>query len=257
MASTAPAEASLDGFLETQPAPLVALVGQKPLHACLSGRSYKPDELHAKYISLDTDTMQLDYQPGQGGAGSDQVVLKRDWLQKHTHVLCAVVALWFKWESDTSTARVLEALEKFRSRGRPNIKIVLVLVGTASALASQHDDRLTALRKAAELDSKSLLSLPLDGADRVDEGAARKVEKVLLELAVAYYKDESRRNKSKRDKTAPPHILARHHFKRAYYSEFRRDTCAATAPPMPPSPPPPSHRFLLGNSSPLPHLVLA
>ena len=102
------------------------------------------------------------------------MVLKKDWLHKHTHTTAAVVSLWFAWDSDVSTAGILSTLEKFRSRCRPNCKIVVVLV-QRRALA-ETDDRLSALRKAADLDTKSLLMLSADGEG---EAALRATEAIL------------------------------------------------------------------------------
>ena len=51
------------------------------------------------------DTTQLDYHPGKGE--EQHVVLKKDWLHKHTHQTAAVVALWFAWDFDASTAGLL------------------------------------------------------------------------------------------------------------------------------------------------------
>ncbi|KAL1512089.1 hypothetical protein AB1Y20_005361 [Prymnesium parvum] len=234
MAAAEQPEASMDAFIDSQPSPLVALVGLPQLHKSLTSRQYRADELHANYVSLEMETTFLDYLPS--GAGAEQhVVLKKDWLHKHTHATAAIVSLWFAWDSDVSTAGILATLDKFRSRCRPNCKIIVILAQRRAV--AETDDRLSELRKKAELDTKSLLLLLTEGEGdnaRVDEAGARKVEKILLESAIAYYKDESRRNKkAKQLGAAPnsskgaPHLVARHHFKRAYYSEFRRDTSSA------------------------------
>ena len=307
MAST---PTSLDAFLEERPLPLVALVGETELHNALTSRKPAPDELHARYLSLPDDTKQLDY----AGSSSQEtsVVLKRDWLRKHTYVVAAVIALWFTWEADTPMAAILSRLESFRARCRPSCKIVLVLVTKATgagaafnALSSpaKDDERLSALRKAAELDSRSILSLThVDGAgktSRFEDSSVRRTERSLLEAALNYYKDETRNNKKMKQLghskqpgglqvrgisdrapderareyllptrsdlrwlsaeppriglfphepsrmsllacTSPPRLsdgrlapatqaplLARHHFKRAYYSEVRRDAISA------------------------------
>ena len=185
------AEASLDAFIDSQPSPLVALVGMRHLHGSLTERKYRPEELHARYISFDMDTTSLDYHPGTGD--EQHVVLKKDWLHKHTHTTAAIISLWFAWDYDTSTAGILSTLEKFRSRCRPNCKIVVVLVQRRNIVET--DDRLSALRKAADLDTKSLMVMTADGDSegaKVDEAGLRKVEKVMLESAVAYYKVRAR-----------------------------------------------------------------
>lgn len=107
MASEPSAE-GLDGYLTTKPSPLVALVGLQQLHGSLTERHLlpHPDELTARYISLDIDTKFLDHQPGSG-EDHQSVILKRNWLHKHTNVTAAVVCLWFDFASDTSTAGLL------------------------------------------------------------------------------------------------------------------------------------------------------
>ena len=236
---------SLDSFLEQRPLPVVALVGRTDLHHALTSRRSADDEIQARYLSLPEDTKHLDHTPSAGDEHSN-VVLKRDWLHKHTHVVAAVVSLWFMWDADTPTAAILAAYHNFRSRCRENCKIVVVLVQRAGAAAqgvfgaatsptnAKDDERLVALRKSAELDSRSLLTLSQvegDGASaRFEEGSVRRVERSLHEIALNYYKDESRNNKKLKQqggKSAAPHIVARHHFKRAYYSEVRRDAPSA------------------------------
>ena len=230
-----PSAEGLDGFLTTKPSPLVALVGLQQLHGSLTERHLlpHPDELSARYISLDIDTKFLDHQPGSG-EDHQSVILKRNWLHKHTNVTAAVVCLWFDFSGDTSSAAVLSTLEGFRSRCRPNAKVVVVLAQSPQEgpLSPGADERLGTLRKAGELDSKSLFVLPTEGdgeARKVDEAALRRLDKTLLEASLVYYKDESRRNKKAKQLTgrSAPQLLARHHFKRAYYSEFRRDAASA------------------------------
>ena len=236
-------QASIDP--EERPLPVVALVGNQSYHAALTSR--KPssaDELQPRYLSLPVDTRQLDHTPGSGEEHSN-LVLKRDWLHKHTYVVAAVVSLWFSWDAETPVSSIVSTMEAFRARCRPSCKIVLVLVqrgGAAAAgpfgpLASplKDDERLSALRRQADLDSKHVLSLVhVEGegdSARLDESTVRRVERSLLELALSYYKDESRGNKKAKQTHAgvrtQPHLVARHHFKRAYYSEVRRDTPSA------------------------------
>lgn len=234
---------SLDAYHEERPLPLVALVGCVPFHAALISRTHAAEELHARYLSLKEDTNVLDHSPG---GGENNVVLKPNWMHKHTQVVAAVLALWFTWEADTPTASILAAIEGFRQRCRSGIKIVLVLVqrsgaaltGAFGPLSSppqvKDDERLSALKKQADLESKQILTLShVEGEGetaRFDEASVKRLERALLELALTYYKDESRNNRKMRQlssKSAPPHLVARHHFKRAYFSEVRRDAPSA------------------------------
>ena len=95
----------IDAFLSAKPSPLVALVGLETLHGSLISRHAlpQPDEVTPRYISLDVDTKFLDHQPGSGDV-HQSVILKRDWLHKHTNVTAAVIVLWFDFAGDTSTA---------------------------------------------------------------------------------------------------------------------------------------------------------
>ena len=242
----ATAAASFDAYLDA-PSPVIALVGAQELHPALTSRKQAAgDEVHARYLSLPFNTKQLDRTTGTSDDGNS-LVLKRDWLHKHTY-LAAVVSLWFAWEPDTPIANVVAAIESFRARCRPSCKIVLVLVQRSGAalggpLASppvKDDDRLIQLRKAVELDSRSILTLTQvegtaagggEGAAGAaaagasfDEASCKRVERALLELALAYYSKKAKQL----GKAAPPHLVARFHFKRAFYSEVRRDGQAAS-----------------------------
>ena len=210
------------------------LVGCTELHCALTTLTTPTNQVRVRYLHLTEGTRELDHLSG-GSEEHNCVVLKHDWLYKHTH-LAAVASLWFSWDDDTSTATVAAKIESFRTRCRRSCKIVVVLVQRSSpalgplSSPAKDDDRLNALRKATELDSRSIFSLPQIEAEgesaRFDEQSARRVERSLLEHALHYYKDESRNNKKARQlgKSAPPHLVARHHFKRAYFSEVRRDS---------------------------------
>ena len=153
MAEATPApDLSLDSFASKQPSPLVALVGLKSLHGSMTSRRLlpHPDELAPRYLSLEMDTGFLDHQPGSG-ADQESVILKRDWLYKHTYVVAAVVCLWFDFGAGDTTGAMLSTLESFRARCRPNCKIVVAVLHGAKEgpLSPGFDERLTTLRKAA------------------------------------------------------------------------------------------------------------
>ena len=150
----APPDVSLDSFANMKPAPLVALVGMQGLHGSLISRRLQlhPDELAPRYISLEINTGFLDHQPGSG-AGQESVILKRDWLHKHTYVSAAVVCLWFDFGSGGDIVSTwLGLLESFRARCRPNCKIVVVILQSAKEgpLSPGVDERVTTLRRASQ-----------------------------------------------------------------------------------------------------------
>ena len=94
---------TLEPYLDSSPSPLVALVGEQAHHAALMELAPGPPRESVRYLSADADTAAFDY---CGGASGEQptLILKRDWLHKHTHVVAAVVVLWFTWEPSTSSA---------------------------------------------------------------------------------------------------------------------------------------------------------
>ena len=153
MAQATP-DVSLDSFANMKPAPLVALVGMQGLHDSLTSRRLQshPDEHAPRYISLEINTGFLDHQPGSG-AGQESVILKRDWLHKHTYVSAAVVCLWFDFGSGGDIVSTwLGLLESFRARCRPNCKIVVVILQSAKEgpLSPGVDERVTTLRRASQ-----------------------------------------------------------------------------------------------------------
>ena len=94
---------TLEPYLDSYPSPLVAHVGEQAHHAALMELAPGPPRESVRYLSADADTAAFDY---CGGASGEQptLILKRDWLHKHTHVVAAVVVLWFTWEPSTSSA---------------------------------------------------------------------------------------------------------------------------------------------------------
>ena len=75
-------------------------------------------------------------------------------------------------------------MESFRGRCRPSCKIVLALLQPPRAEPSNADERLQSLRKAGDLDSKSLFVLQTErsnGDSRVEEADARRLDHALLE----------------------------------------------------------------------------
>ena len=77
---------TLEPYLDSSPSPLVALVGEQAHHAALMELAPGPPRESVRYLSADADTAAFDY---CGGASGEQptLILKRDWLHKHTHVV--------------------------------------------------------------------------------------------------------------------------------------------------------------------------
>ena len=96
----------LEPYVDSSPSPLVALVGEQTHHAAimdLAPAGLPPGAVPVRYLSEDADTAAFDYHPGTPDE-QPALVLKRDWLHKHTHAIAAVVVLWFAWEPSASSA---------------------------------------------------------------------------------------------------------------------------------------------------------
>eukprot|EP00965_Chrysotila_dentata_P003814 124699-Pleurochrysis_carterae.AAC.1 len=133
------------------------MLGLQSLHAQVTKAlaADAPSSIDApipRYLSLPSDSRVLDYVAHSSG-DSSALVLKRDWLQKHTQTVPAVMSLWFAWGSNTSVATILSQVESMRSRCRPSCRILIVLVASSaygqSAGSFAADDRLSMLRKAS------------------------------------------------------------------------------------------------------------
>uniref|UniRef100_A0A2C9V1F8 RING-CH-type domain-containing protein n=1 Tax=Manihot esculenta TaxID=3983 RepID=A0A2C9V1F8_MANES len=123
-------------------------------------------------------------------------ILKRDRLHKHrTRVPAVVVALFISDHVSGDPKQWLQLcsdLENLKAVLRPkNIKLVVVVVHSSSDDISE--DRIIALRKRAELESKYLVVFnPADSSQL--EQSLNKLGNTFAELANTYYRDEGRRS---------------------------------------------------------------
>ncbi|KAF6174165.1 hypothetical protein GIB67_033697 [Kingdonia uniflora] len=103
-------------------------------------------------------------------------------------------------------------------RGR-NIKLVVVVV-QSTVKEEVNEDRMIALRKRAEVDSKYLLVFLQN-----DSESLNRLTSTLAELANTYYREEGRRIKARIEKknVNSMELNIRYSFKVAVYAEFRRD----------------------------------
>ncbi|KAJ4966669.1 hypothetical protein NE237_018518 [Protea cynaroides] len=216
--------------LRTPPVTLIYLVGCPDLHPTIS--SY----LHSEQPPINTlalpdfskisilgRTQKETVDSGQHGG-----ILKRDWLLKHRTKVPAVVAALFSSDQVSGDPaqwlQVCTDLENLKIvvRGR-NIKLVVVLVQSTDK-DEVSEDRMIALRKRAEIDSKYLIFFIHNDASELTESLNR-LGGALAELANLYYRDEGRRIKTRIEKKNFNHIELniRYCFKVAVYAEFRRD----------------------------------
>ncbi|KAF8409877.1 hypothetical protein HHK36_002395 [Tetracentron sinense] len=220
--------------LRTPPVSLVSLVGCPELHATIS--SY----LHSEQPPINTlalpDFSKISVmartQKETLDSGHPGGILKRDWILKHRTRVPAVVAALFTSDhvsgDPAQWLQVCTDLENLKAvvRGR-NIKLVVVVVHSTvkehscDAPASRKEvsldtieeklvfnadevseDRMIALRKRAEVDSKYLVIFVQNDSSELKQSLNRqaiffKLGSIFAELSNTYYRDEGRRIKTR------------------------------------------------------------
>ncbi|XP_059623366.1 uncharacterized protein LOC132266501 [Cornus florida] len=216
--------------LRTPPVALVSLVGCPDLHTLIS------THLHSEQPPINTlalpDFSKISVMakiPKENSAsGQTAGILKRDWLPKHRTRVPAVVAALFSSDhvsgDPAQWLQVCTDLENLKTviRGR-SIKLVLLVVQSTSK-DDISEDRMIALRKRAEVDSKYIIVfVPIDGPEL--EQSLNRLGNTFAELANTYYREEGRRIKTRLEKKSfsSVELNIRYCFKVAVYAEFRRD----------------------------------
>ncbi|XAR58082.1 hypothetical protein NMG60_11026462 [Bertholletia excelsa] len=217
--------------LRTPPVALVAVVGCPELHPVISTYLHSenppintlalPD---FSKISLIAKTIKEGYESSQPTG-----ILKKDWLLKHLTRVPAVVAALFSSDhvsgDPAQWLQVCTDLENLKAviQGR-NIKLILVVVVQSTSKDEISEDRMIALRKRAEVDSKHLIVFVPDDVSELKESLNR-LGNTFAELANTYYRDEGRRIRARleRKSLSSVELSIRYCFKVAIYAEFRRD----------------------------------
>ncbi|XP_018450467.2 uncharacterized protein LOC108821961 isoform X2 [Raphanus sativus] len=213
--------------LRTPPVSLVALFGCSELHSSITTHLHSqqppinalafPDFSHLPLLLApphDHSHSSSFRDPLSSDSSSPTLpsgILKRDWLLKHRTKVPALVAAFFPsnhiFGDPTQWLQVCSSLDTLKSVIRPkNIKLVVVVV-QSSPHEVISEDRLLALRKRAELDSKYVLFLNHS------------------DLPISLPREEARRIKTRIEKksSASLDLIVRYCFKVAVYAEFRRD----------------------------------
>lgn len=218
--------------LRTPPVSLISLVGCPELHSLIS------THLHSEQPPINTLALPDFSAISIMNRSNKEIhvpvagILKRDWLLKHRTRIPAVVAALFtsdhisgdpaQWLQLCTHVENLKAVVRAR-----NIKLVLVVVQSTSK-DDISEDRMIALRKRAELDSKYLITFIQNDASELKQSLNR-LASTFAELANTYYRDEGRRIKTRVEKknTNSVELNIRYCFKVAVYAEFRRDWAEA------------------------------
>ncbi|KAL5981593.1 hypothetical protein ACLOJK_015656 [Asimina triloba] len=226
--------------LRTPPVSLVSIVGFPELHATISGY------LHSEQPPVNTlalpDFSKISVLAGKQREGGDSGrpaagILKREWLGKHRTRVPAVSAAMFGAEQVSGDPaqwlQVCTDLENLKAviRGK-NIKLIVVLVQSTSKGAEMSnaddisEDRIVALKKRAEIDSKHLLTFVWNDAIELKQSLNR-LASIFAELSNVYYREEGRRIKTRIEKknfsSIEMHIRYCFKARVAVYAEFRRD----------------------------------
>ncbi|ELR24645.1 uncharacterized protein ACA1_172710, partial [Acanthamoeba castellanii str. Neff] len=160
-----------------------------------------------------------------------QGVLKANWMYKHTRVVPAVAVLLFpewakdhKWKAKEAEFHTMLDSIKGELRAR-NIRTLVVLVQKSPPPDSSHEERLSNFRKRAEVDSKRIIYF----YESDISGSVGRLEKQMMEQALAFYKDVAQRLKKEKERLNKNVIghkdyYVRYCFKVAFYTEFSKDT---------------------------------
>lgn len=218
--------------LRTPPVALASLVGCPELHASITAH------LHAEQppinalalpdfskISIFTRTQKDNSLPAQPVGG----ILKQDWLSKHRTRVPSVVAALFSSDhvsgDPAQWLQVCNDLENLKGVVKErNIKLAVVVVAQSSSKDEISEDRMLALRKRAEVDSKNVIVFIADDPLELKQSLNR-LRNTLAELGSLYYRDEGRRIKGRLEKKnfSSIELHIRYSFKVAVFAEFRRD----------------------------------
>ena len=147
--------------LRSPPVRLVALVGCLEQHGVISTHllSQQPP-INTLALPDFSKLSLLLHRSSNSSSSSAAGILKRDWLVKHRTKIPAVVGALFSWDhvsgDPAQWIQVCSDLDELKAAIRPrNIKLLLLVLVDQSDDISE--DRLLALRKRAEVDSKYLL----------------------------------------------------------------------------------------------------
>lgn len=145
--------------LRSPPVRLVALVGCPEQHGLISSHllTQQPPINTLALPDLSKLSLLLQHNPSKSSSGGG--ILRRDWLAKHRAKIPAVVGALFSWDQVSGDpaqwGQVCSDLDELKAAIRPrNIKLLVLVLLQSEEIS---EDRLLALRKRAEVDSKFLL----------------------------------------------------------------------------------------------------
>ncbi|RMZ87155.1 hypothetical protein DV736_g5618, partial [Chaetothyriales sp. CBS 134916] len=172
------------------------------------------------------------------------------WIMKHQYHLPSALLVFFTLTAEANTASLLDnktkaevnAVRSALASTHYKTRLVVVLLGDGPIDASDIEDRLSLIRKAAVLDSKSLYFCPHNSSQAEVNAFIRSLLSSVYPNCIDYYRDLSKHARRKRNRGSVPqptipspdsHGLSfqgwnvRYEFKLAIFAEFRQEMEAA------------------------------
>ncbi|OJJ38602.1 hypothetical protein ASPWEDRAFT_65603 [Aspergillus wentii DTO 134E9] len=174
------------------------------------------------------------------------------WVEKHQKLVPAAVINFFPFSLDHNMSSLrdnqlkieINGLKKEWSSSGYKTRFLVVLLSEEGDILEDADDRLASIRRATNLDPRSIMLLPSDSTRSELKGFAGSLFSFLQPSVVEYYRDLSKHARRKRNRssipppTAPPtsgtsQTLSlqgwnvRYEFKLGIFAEFRQEMDAA------------------------------
>ncbi|RMZ78713.1 hypothetical protein DV737_g3757, partial [Chaetothyriales sp. CBS 132003] len=177
-------------------------------------------------------------------------VMSPQWIMKHQYHLPSALLVFFTLTADANTASLLDnktkveisTLRSALASTHYKTRLVVVLLGDGPIDASDIEDRLGLIRKAAALDSKGLYFCAHNSSPAEVNEFVRSLLSSVYPNCIDYYRDLSKHARRKRNRGSVPqptipspdsHGLSfrgwnvRYEFKLGVFAEFRQEMEAA------------------------------
>jgi len=238
-----------ESLTQTDLRPVATLVGD--LHVLDEIRSHLQTAFHERRLDFVLVEFSHLFDSKRDGKSFEKYtsegILKLSWTTKRKDLSPAVLGLFFNWgiglvqappadgaDWKGKEAVVIREVRKFReqTRGRTLRFCVVIILPQGEVADPGIEERAGVLRKACDLDAKSLFFISGDFLSMVFQ--FQRIEKCLFESATNHYKEEIERLKklkTRAQREAPGYLelQVRYNFKLGYYSELRLDRESALA----------------------------
>ncbi|PLB34599.1 uncharacterized protein BDW47DRAFT_76123 [Aspergillus candidus] len=176
------------------------------------------------------------------------------WVTKHQGLVPAVVINFFPFCQDPNMNSLRDNQLKIEINGlkkqwsssgyKTRFLVVLLSEENSGAVVEEAEERIASIRRATNLDQKSIFLLPADATPTELKEFVTSLESLLHPVVMDYYRDLSKHARRKRNRSAIPPPTApptsgtsqtlslqgwnvRYEFKLGVFAEFRQETDAA------------------------------